>query len=124
MSDKIKKILIIDDDEDYQTLLSALLTLDGYETFTAYNPLDGINILEKERPDLIIMELMLPYLEGTRFIDWLEEENRHEIPILIITSLNRHEGTKTAEAANVKEILFKPSHRTDILYKIKNILRE
>jgi len=115
-------LLIIDDDSDYQYLLATLLEFDGYKIVKATNPLEAIPFIKKEKIDLIIMELKNSYLEGTKFINWLNNDLNIEIPVLIITAFQKKEAQEMARKAKLKYILHKPSHKNNIINKINKIL--
>ncbi len=79
-----KNILIIDDDEDIVRTLKANLTLDGYGVATAQNGRDGIDLAKKIRPDLILLDLNLPDLDGIAICEILRRE--FNAPIIMLTA--------------------------------------
>ena len=116
-------LLIIDDDPDYQYLLATLLGFDGYKILKATNPLEAMPIIQKDKIDLIIMELKNQYLEGIQFIKWMNNEVNIEIPILIITALQKNEAQEMVKAVQLKYILHKPSYKKNIINKIKRLIK-
>ncbi len=79
-----KNILIIDDDEDIVRTLKANLTLDGYGVATAHNGRDGIDLAKEIRPDLILLDLNLPDLDGIAICEILRRE--FNAPIIMLTA--------------------------------------
>jgi len=120
---KMHTLLIIDDDPDYQYLLATLLGFDGYKILKATNPLEAMPIIQKDKIDLIIMELKNQYLEGIQFIKWMNNEVNIEIPILIITALQKNEAQEMVKAVQLKYILHKPSYKKNIINKIKRLIK-
>ncbi|MCG8614767.1 MAG: response regulator transcription factor, partial [Desulfobacterales bacterium] len=79
-----KTILIIDDDEDIVRTLTANLSLDGYRVCTAYTGRDGIELAKETRPDLILLDLNLPDLDGIAICEILRRE--FNLPIIMLTA--------------------------------------
>ena len=79
-----KKILILDDEEEFRIILKSYLYPKGYKILEAYDGLSGLNIAETEKPDLIICDIMMPTLTGVEFINQLQEnpETKEIHPIL------------------------------------------
>jgi len=119
----MNRLLIIDDDLDYQDLLTILLDFEGFKIRKANNPLEAMPILQKDKIDLIIMELKLPYLEGTKFIKWLDSEANINVPVLILTALNKNEVKTLTKEVKVTNILHKPSYKNNIINKINRMLK-
>jgi len=86
-----KKILIVDDEPEMVKMLQMSLETASYEVITAYNGQEGIDKTKKERPDAIIMDLMMPEKDG--FVACKEIKNDPEcahIPILVLTAISDH----------------------------------
>ena len=100
---KMKKILIIDDDEIFAKTLQDFLPKDRYETRHVRNGADGLDTLEEYKPDLIILDLIMPILGGMEFLEELgKKENRKEIPILISSQLSKIEDISKAVVAGIE----------------------
>jgi DNA-binding response OmpR family regulator len=85
-----KKIFIIDDDLGLQTVLGLALKDAGYEVVTATDGQEGIDRLSEVQPDLVLSDVMMPYVDGVQLFESLKEQLRDEgIPIVIMTALNR-----------------------------------
>jgi CheY-like chemotaxis protein len=88
--DMAKKIFIIDDDFGLQTVLGLALKDAGYEVVSAEDGQEGLERLPQVQPDLILSDVMMPYVDGVQLFDALKEQLRDEgIPIVIMTALNR-----------------------------------
>ena len=86
---KKKRILIIDDDPALRRLLKFGLEKAGYETLTADHGGDAVALVGRETVDLMLVDLMMPVLDGLRLLRWLREESRLDVPALVFTSFDR-----------------------------------
>lgn len=85
-----KKIFIIDDDLGLQTVLGLALKDAGYEVVSAADGQEGLDRLSDVQPDLVLSDVMMPYVDGVQLFDALKERLRDEgIPIVIMTALSR-----------------------------------
>lgn len=85
-----KKIFIIDDDLGLQTVLGLALKDAGYEVVSAADGQEGLDRLSEVQPDLVLSDVMMPYVDGVQLFDALKERLRDEgIPIVIMTALSR-----------------------------------
>ena len=95
-----KRVLVVDDDASIRELLSTAFEDDGYEVVPAINGADALSVCERWRPDVIVLDLMMPVMDGWTFAKRLHE--RDEIPIVVLSAANdlaRH--GKTIGAADV-----------------------
>jgi len=84
----VKKILIVDDEQDILAYLTTLFKDNGYETVTAGDGKEAFEIAKKENPDLITLDIVMPKESGVRFYrDAKADEDLKNIPIIIITAL-------------------------------------
>ncbi len=85
MKDKRSKILVVDDEASIRRLLEIRLSLVGYEVVTAADGLEALDIFHQEVPDLVILDVMLPKLDGYGVCQKLRQESN--IPIIMLTAL-------------------------------------
>lgn len=116
------KILIVDDDIAFRALLKLLLNIEGHEVRHAVNPIDAFHILEEEAIDLIVTELMLPMMDGIRFIDWVKKELETDIPILVITALDSSSVAKLSGSTLWNALLYKPVFKSDIMDQLTQLI--
>ncbi|HBY98768.1 MAG: response regulator [Ardenticatenaceae bacterium] len=82
-----KSILVIEDDATLRNLLSEILEFEGYQVITARDGLDGLEKLKDNRPVLILLDLMMPKMDGITFVEELERRGLHPmIPVIILTA--------------------------------------
>ncbi|BDQ35788.1 response regulator [Pseudodesulfovibrio nedwellii] len=84
-----KKILIVDDDKEIRSYLSELLSDNGYETVTAVDGSEAVEIAQQEKPDLITLDLEMPNEWGPRFYRKIsQDEALKRTPVVVISGLN------------------------------------
>ena len=116
------KILIIDDDEDLHTLYGLYLQGESFHILRAYNGKQGLEIVEKDRPDLIVLDMIMPVMDGEEFFIKLRtEKNIKDIPV-IIASVNEKIPPKLFELGNIYTTLKKPFTIETLVGKIQEAL--
>jgi DNA-binding response OmpR family regulator len=117
-------ILIIDDDEATHDVLGAYLSLSGYQVLHAYNGVEGLELLRKHAPDLALLDVQMPEVDGFRMLEQVRRDRQlEEIPILILSSLNRSNLKVKGLEAGADDYIIKPFDRAEILARIKVALR-
>lgn len=82
-----KKILVVDDEEEMVAAVQARLEANGYDVITAFDGEEGLNRARAERPDLVILDLMLPKMDGYQVCATLKHDERYrQIPVLLFTA--------------------------------------
>ncbi len=93
-----ERILVVDDDPMIRMTLQLLLEDEGYEVVLAVDGQDGLNRVEEQRPDLIILDMMMPQMDGYTFAEQLREREREaDVPVLVLTA----DGRAQQKAAQV-----------------------
>jgi len=118
-----KKILIVDDEVDLVETVRFPLELEGFDTLVAYNGEDGLNQARKEKPDLIILDLMLPKLDGYKVCRLLKFDERYkDIPILMLTAKTQEKDKILGKETGADEYITKPFEMDYLLEKVKAYL--
>lgn len=116
------KILIVDDEMHLARILQFTLQHEGYEVAVAYDGQEAIEKVEKERPDLIVLDLMLPILDGYKVCNFLKGDERfRNIPIIILTArdLSRE---RIEEPIMADFFMEKPFNTGRLIEKISELL--
>ncbi len=88
-----KKILIVDDEPDHRTLVSVILKENGYTSIDAQDGVEGLELLRKERPDLVLLDLMMPRKSGiTMFQELRKDPDLSNIPVIVVTGVSEVTG--------------------------------
>lgn len=115
-----KKILVVDDEADLVETLRYPLEMEGYKVLVSYNGEDGLNKARSERPDLIILDLMLPKLDGYKVCRLLKFDERYKhIPILMLTAKTQEKDKMLGIETGANEYITKPFEIDELINKIK-----
>lgn len=118
-----KKILIVDDDEVLLKILDKKLSSAGCSVAKATNGKDAISIARRRRPDLIILDIMMPAMNGIEVAKELEKDYAtKDIPIIFLTALLTKEEEKERKVIRGRSCLAKPLNMKDLLKEIKKHL--
>ena len=122
----MSRILIVDDDPNIVQMLAEFLTDEGYEVATATQSLRAFDRAKEAQPDLILMDIMMPYLDGLDQIKLLSlDDDLKDVPIIVITANARAlEGIEDLRVLRIVDYLYKPFEITDLLEKIKQALAD
>jgi two-component system cell cycle response regulator DivK len=118
-----KRILVVEDQEDNRRIIRDLLTSAGYELIEATDGEAGVRLAESERPDLILMDIQLPVLDGHEATRRVKQnpELRH-IPIIVVTSYALSGDDQKAMAAGSDGYVAKPFSPRQLLATIRKFL--
>jgi DNA-binding response OmpR family regulator len=116
------KILIIEDDRDILTVLKANLELQGFEVFVAESWQAGEVILERQRPDLLILDLTLPDTDGLIICKGLREAGQ-QLPIIILTARDKLSDKIIGLESGADDYIVKPFETLELVARIKTCLR-
>ena len=121
----VKRILIVDDEQELVKAVQIRLQQAGYETLVAHDGQEGLEKAKKEKPDLIILDLMLPKMDGYKVCGLLKIDSRFsKIPIIIFTAKAREEDKKMGQEVGANAYITKPFDPQALLSKIKELLGE
>jgi len=119
-----KKILIVDDDPLNVKLLISMTVGSDYDTLKAYDGEEALDVISRENPDLILLDIMMPKIDGFRVLEILKSSaNTRDIPVILITALNSVEDKVRGMEAGADEFLNKPVNKPELLARIKSLLR-
>lgn len=126
MSDSLhKRLLIIEDNPTYREMLKIRLEFNGYETIIAGDGLEGLNAVRREKPDLVILDLMLPLLDGHKVCRLIKFDKRFQTtPVIILTSRDLDEDAKLAKNCGGDAFIVKTKRSEFILDVINRLLEE
>jgi CheY-like chemotaxis protein len=113
-------ILVIDDDPPLNTLLSLLLTKEGYVVRVASSGPQALDILQQWQPDLIVLDLLMDEMDGWAFRAHQQHQEWREIPVLVLTAADCPDEQRTRLGTPV---LMKPFQRQELLTLVTLLLR-
>lgn len=119
-----EKILLVDDDELNLTLLESILTRFGYDLFRAYDGEEAVAEALRIEPDLILMDVMMPKINGFEALRALKNDDRTKIiPVIIVTSLHDVEAKVCALEAGAEDFVAKPIEKLELMARVKSLLK-
>jgi len=120
-----KKILVVDDEENIVTMVEARLTSSGYDVITAADGQEGLAKARKENPDLIILDIMLPKLDGYKVCRMLKFDDQYKhIPIILFSARTQDSDLEIGKQQGADAYVTKPFQQDVLLGKIKELLPE
>ena len=120
-----KRILIVEDQEDNRTILRDVLSTVGYELIEALNGKDGVRLAQTERPDLILMDIQLPEMDGYEATQQIKSiAELKTIPIIAVTSYALSGDEAKARAAGCDGYIAKPFSPRELLAKVRKYLSD
>ncbi|MDD5428538.1 MAG: response regulator [Candidatus Omnitrophica bacterium] len=118
------KILIVEDESDLREFVKMRLEANDYEVIVASDGKEGFEKASHENPDLILLDLMLPKVDGYWICNLLKNDKRHAaIPIIIVTAKSGADSMKLAKDCGADAYVVKPFEIGDLLSKIASLLK-
>ena len=124
MTQRQKTILAIDDNEDIRQLVTFILEDAGFKVLSCSNGDEGLNLAESEQPDLILLDSMMPGINGLEVLARLrrnEEQRVNAVPVLMLTAKSSHEDQEIALILGASSYLVKPFKPEKLVEKILSI---
>ena len=119
----MKKILIVDDEQDIVESLKFVLEVSGFVCYTAFNGEDGLRLAKEIMPDLIILDVMMPIMNGYKVSRLLKFDTRYkDIPILMLTARSQDKDKELGEETGADEYITKPFDINFVLERVKSYL--
>lgn len=120
-----KKILVVDDERNLVDLIKLRLQANNYQVLAAYDGRQGLDLARNEKPDLIILDLMLPKIDGYKLCRLLKFDEKYQhIPVIMFTARTQECDKKLGEEVGADAYIVKPFDPDALLLKIEALLRE
>lgn len=116
------RILIVDDNKHTRRLFKAVLENENYTVFTAENGIDALRVMDEEHIDLVVLDIMMPKMDGYEFTKTLRE-NQNNLPILMVSAKQLPEDKKKGFLVGTDDYMTKPVDEDEMLLRIKALLR-
>jgi len=115
------KIMVVDDDRNIVQLVGIHLSREGYRVLHAYNAAEALRMLDKEMPDLAVVDVMMPGMDGIELTRILSRD--YDIPVLLLTARGELEDKTRGFLAGSEDYVVKPFEPRELLFRIAVILR-
>lgn len=121
----MKKVLIVDDEQDIVESLKFVLEAEGYECYTAFNGEDGLKSAKELLPNLIILDIMMPKMNGYKISRLLKFDTKYkDIPIIMLTARSQEEDKLIGEETGADEYITKPFELDFVVGKVNEYLKD
>jgi len=115
------KILIVDDEPRYVRLMEANLLTEGYQVIPAYNGQEALNLVTTQKPDLVILDIMMPVIDGFTVCERIREFS--SIPIIMVTAKGEERDRVRGLDLGADDYIVKPFSATELLARVRAVLR-
>ena len=119
-----KKILLVDDEEDFLEALGDILNSEGYDVMTAKSGAEGMVLAKDENPDLLILDIAMPGMDGIETLERLRGvPETATTPVLMLTAKGSTGNIMAAERFRAAEFLIKPFEQDELVSAIRRVIR-
>ncbi|WP_372637556.1 response regulator transcription factor [Fodinibius sp.] len=123
MSDR-KTILVVDDEQDLLDLIEYNLKKEGFDVLKAEDGLEGIDVARKHRPDLVLLDIMMPKMDGLEVVEHMRSDSKlKRIPIILLTARGDEKTEVQGLDKGGDDYITKPISTTKLISRIKAVLR-
>jgi two-component system, OmpR family, alkaline phosphatase synthesis response regulator PhoP len=116
-----RKVLVVDDDEKTLELVKLYLKRDGYKVITSQDGIEGLKLARETKPDLIVLDIMLPGMDGIQICRTLREES--DVPIIMLTARTTEDDRLTGLDLGADDYMTKPFSPRELAARIRAVLR-
>ncbi|MEK7354796.1 MAG: response regulator transcription factor [Chloroflexota bacterium] len=116
-----KRVLVVDDDVKTVELVKLYLNRDGYRVLTSHNGLEGLRLAQEAHPDLIVLDLMLPGMDGLEICRTIREES--DVPIIMLTARTADEDKLAGLGLGADDYVTKPFSPRELAARVRTVLR-
>ncbi|MEW6685142.1 MAG: response regulator [Candidatus Edwardsbacteria bacterium] len=121
----VKKVLVVDDEPYIARVIRFKLEQEGFTVISAGNGLEGLQRMKEEKPDLVILDVMMPGMDGFEvYRQMKEEEELKKIPVIILTAKGQEVDRQKGLELGAADYITKPFSPTKLLQQIKTIVGE
>lgn len=117
-------ILLVDDDETIRELFSVAFEYLGYRVDSTADGQQGKEFLQHHSVDLVVLDMMMPVMDGLCFLDWLKQSPHRETPVIVMTAVDRPYQEKDLLLAGANRVVYKPVRLPVLMAHIKGFLRD
>ena len=122
VTNSLTRILVAEDETSLNDLLQDALRMNGYETISAKHGMEAVRLIREEKPDLVILDINMPQLDGFGVIEKLRNENNN-IPIIVLTARDQKDDKSIGFGLGADDFVTKPFGLEELLMRVAAVLR-
>jgi DNA-binding response OmpR family regulator len=115
------KVLIVDDEEMAIKMVELQMRADGYEVYTSNDGREAVELLKEHEPDLVISDIMMPFMSGLELLELIKSEKK-KIPVILISALDDVEVIQTAIGMGADDFVIKPVNMDELSLRIQRVM--
>ncbi|MCD6288362.1 MAG: response regulator [Candidatus Hydrogenedentes bacterium] len=117
------KVLVVDDEEDVLRLIKDALEMEGIEVVTAFDGLSGLDVANRELPDVVILDIMMPLMNGYEVCKQLRDNDRTgDIPVLFLSSAYTTDAVQASKDLGAVGYIVKPFAPSELITAVKDVI--
>ena len=117
------KILVVDDEPDVLLIVKTGMQAEGYDVVTASNGLDALAMVKEEKPDVVILDVMMPLMDGFEVLAKLKEDDATAaVPVIMLTGLSERSKIQKALISGIHFYVVKPFEFEELIQKVRTVL--
>lgn len=116
-----KRVLAIDDDESILTVMNNVLTMHDYEAVTATQWVEAIDAINDREPDLLLLDLQMPHVDGFFLLEWIREQEI-DMPVIVVSAYLDDESVERLKGLGADAFVWKPFKVVDLVAKIDELI--
>ena len=117
-------IMVVDDNPDMVTIVKTILEIKGYGVQSAYNGLEVFNLLQEQKSDLILLDIMMPHMDGLQVLTRIKgNPDTASIPVILLSVKALDEDIRVGYKFGADEYITKPFTRTQLMTSVNRLLR-
>lgn len=122
VTNSLARILVAEDETSLNDLLQDALRMNGYETISAKHGLEALRLIREEKPDLVILDINMPQLDGFGVIEKLRNENNN-VPVIVLTARDQKDDKSIGFGLGADDFVTKPFGLEELLMRVNAVLR-
>ncbi len=113
-----KRVLALDDDGTILKVMESALTMEGYESVTASQWVEALDAIEERQPDLLLLDLQMPHVDGIFLLEWMREQ-KMDVPVIVVSAYLDDDSVARFKELGVKRLIWKPFNVANLIEEVE-----
>lgn len=125
MSDDLKTVIVVEDEPDAAELFAEMMRVSGFRVFKTYSSTPAISLINKEQPDVVILDIMMPDISGLEVLRFMRRDPQlRDIPVIVVSARSMPSDIKEGLEAGATIYLTKPVGYLDLKKSVDQVMQE